>query len=190
MNLPLRYSPSGAVLSNSSGGELKPGEGMQLRLAEGYTVIGGTLQITTTPQTLGSVLGGGTVLVETLLEPSADLRYRASLSVDVGNSHVSTPGDVVLFIDTSVDGSTWVQQVDNAHAVGPGDGSMHCRLDMTMRLGSELSGGIPAGSPSLRVRGRIALVAAVTGVEVDSRGQTGGYDDFVGTCLLQLSEHF
>lgn len=163
---------------------------MTLRLAEGYTLIGGSLQITTTPQTLGSVLGGGTVLVETLPEPSPDLRYRASLSIDVGNSHTSTPGDVVLFIDSSIDGVNWVEQVNNAHAVGPNDGSMHCRLDMTMRLGSALTGGMPAAAPSLRVRGRIALVAAVTGVEVDSRGQTGSYDDFVGTCLLQLSEHF
>jgi len=190
MNLPIRYSPSGAVIANSDGGELKPGTGMMLRLSESYTVIGGSLQISTTPQTLGSVLGGGTVLVETLPEPSADLRYRASLSIDVGNSHTSTPGDVVLFIDTSVDGATWVEQVNNDHAVGPADGSMHCRLDMTMRLGGDLLGGMPAGSPSLRVRGRIALVAALTGVEVDSRGATGGYDDFVGTCLLQLSEHF
>lgn len=186
----LRYAPSGGPVQNAEGADLTPGAGMMLRLAEGYSVIGGSLQITTTPQTLGSVLGGGTVLVESLPAPAADLRYRASLSIDVGNSHTSTPGDVVLFIDSSVDGVNWVEQVNNSHAVGPADGSMHCRLDMTMRLGSELTGGLPATSAALRVRGRIALVAAVTGVEVDSRGSTGGYDDFVGTCLLQLSEHF
>lgn len=186
----LRYSPSGGIVQNDEGAPLAPGNGMLLRLAETYTPIGGTLQITTTPQTLGTVLDGGTVLVETLADPSPDLRYRASLSIDVGNSHTSTPGDVVLFIDSSVDGVSWVNQVNNAHAVGPNDGSMHCRLDMTMRLGSDLTGGMPAAAPSLRVRGRIALVAAVTGVEVDSRSSTGSYDDFVGTCLLQLSEHF
>jgi hypothetical protein len=193
----LRYSPSGGIVQNAEGAPLAPGAGMMLRLAEGYTAIGGTLQITTTPQTLGTVLGGGTVLVETLADPSPDLRYRASLSIDVMNNSTSTGADVVLFIDSSVDGVNWVEQVNNAHAVGAGSGpdgdeytGKHCRLDMTMRLGSALGGGMAAGAPSLRVRGRIAVVAEVTGAEVDSRGSTGPYDDFVGTCLLQLSEHF
>ncbi len=186
----LRYSPSGGIVENAEGGKLSPGAGMMIRLAEGYTTIGGTLQITTTPQTLGTVLGGGTVLVETLAAPSADLRYRASLSIDVDNSSTSTAGDVVLFLDTSVDGVNWVNQVSNAHGVGPLDSSMHCRLDMTMRLGSDLSGGMPAAAPSLRVRGRIALTATLVGVEVDSRLSTAGYNSFSGTCLLQLSEHF
>lgn len=196
-NPKLRYSPSGGIVQNEEGGGLAPGPGMMLRLAEGYTLIGGSLAITQTPQTLGTVLNGGTVLVETLPEPSPDLRYRASLTIDVGNSSTSTPADVVLFIDTSVDGSNWVNQVSNTHGVGAGSGvdgseftGMHCRLDMTMRLGGDLAGGMPAGAPSLRVRGRIAQVGEVVGAEVDSRGSSAGYDDFVGTCLLQLSEHF
>jgi len=193
----VRLSPSGPVIANEEGGELAPGAGMMLRLAEGYTHIGGSLAITQTPQTLGTVLNGGTVLVETLPEPSPDLRYRASLTIDVDNSSTSTAADVVLFIDTSVDGASWVNQVSNTHAVGAGSGvdgdqftGMHCRLDMTMRLGSDLTGGMPVGSPSLRVRGRIAQVGEVVGAEVDSRASSGPYNEFVGTCLLQLSEHF
>lgn len=184
-------------MQNAEGGDLSPGAGMMLRLEEGYTPIGGSLAITQTPQTLGTVLNGGTVLVESLPAPSPDLRYRASLSIDVSNSNTSTAADVVLFIDTSVDGTTWVNQVNNAHGVGAGSGvdgdqptEMHCRLDMTMRLGSDLSGGMPADAISLRVRGRIAQVGEVVGAEVDSRASSSGYTDLVGTCLLQLSEHF
>lgn len=193
----MRYATSGGLIKNSEGGDFSPGEGMLMRMAEGYTTIGGTLQLTTTPQTLGTTLDGGTVLIKTLTDPQADLRYRASLSVDVFNDNVGNTADVVLFIDTSVDGVNWVNQVNNTHACGAGSGAagdqstgMHCRLDMTMRLGSALVGGMPEGSPSLRVRGRIALIAAVTGAVVDSRISTAGYNDFVGTCLLQLSEHF
>jgi hypothetical protein len=194
----LRLATSGAVLKNAQGGYLDLGTGAMLRLAEGYTVVGGTLQITTTPQTLGSVLDGGTVLVQELDSPDANLRYRASLSVDVVNDNTSTSAEVVLFIDTSVDnGVTWDEQVNNSHFLGAGSGSagsaengMHCRLDMTMRLGSALVGGIPAETLALKVRGRIAVVGAVTGAEVDSRGSSASYNAFVGTCLLQLSEHF
>ncbi len=193
----LRYSPSGGIVQNANGGPFAPGDGAMLRLAEGYTVIGGSLAITQTPQTLGTLLGGGAVLVKTLVEPNPDLKYRASLTIDVSNSNTSTAADVVLFIDTSVDGSTWVNQVNNAHGVGAGSGvdgdqptEMHCRLDMTLIRGGDLGGGMPAGSPSLRVRGRIAQVGEVVGAEVDSRGSSAGYDDLVGTCLLQLSEHF
>lgn len=197
-NPALRYSPSGGIVQNAQGAPLVPGSGMMLRLAEGYSVIAGSLAITSTPQTLGSVLDGGTVLVETLPEPSPDLKYRASLTIDVVNNSTSTPADVVLFLDTSVDGTSWVEQVNNAHGVGAGtdvDGDAEsnfrqCRLDMTLRLGAALGGGMPAGAPSLRVRGRIAQVGEVVGVEVDSRGSSAGYMDLQGTCLLQLSEHF
>jgi len=182
------------VITNPEGGELAPGAGMMLRLSEGYTQVGGTALITQTPQTLGTVLGGGTVLVETLPAPSPNLRYRVSLAVDVTNTDTATAADVVLFLDTSVDGVNWIEQVNNARGVGATVGTdgndMHCRLDMTLRLGSDLIGGMPASAPSLRARGRIAQVGEVAGVIVDSRGSSGPYNDFVGTCLLQLSEHF
>lgn len=199
MNPKLRYATSGGLIQNAEGGDFAPGAGALMRLAEGYMVVGGTLQITTTPQTLGTLLDAGTVLIQTLDEPAENLRYRASLSVDVVNDNTTTSAEVVLFIDTSVDGgTTWTNQVNNSHFLGAGSGSagsaengMHCRLDMTMRLGSALSGGgVPDGSPSIKVRGRIALVGAVTGAEVDSRGASASYNAFVGTCLLQLSEHF
>jgi hypothetical protein len=193
----IRLSPSGPVVENSGGGPFEPGTGAMLRLAEGTTTIGGSLALSTDPLTIGTQLGGGTVLVETLLLPNAELNYRATLLLDVVNTNTNTVAEVQLFLDTSVDGTNWVEQVANVHVLGAGSGidgglasARQVRLDMTLRAGSALSGGMAADSPSLRVRGRIAVAAGGSSAVVNSDATSGSLEDLTGTALLQLSEHF
>lgn len=191
----IRLSPSGPVVENSNGGPFEPGTGAMLRLAEGYTTIGGSLQMSSVPNTIGTVLGGGTVLIQSLANPNPDLYYRATVFLDVLNTSTNQSAHVVLFIDTSADGSTWTEQAGNMHVVGAGSGidgglagPRQVRLDMTLKLGStiaELDGANP-----LRVRARIGLVTAVDGALVSSEASDGSFDDLVGTAYLSLSEHF
>lgn len=191
----LRQATSGGIIHNADRGTLEPGRGMMMRLAEGVTTIGGSLQISTTPQTLGTQLGAGVVLAQSLVNPQPGRYYRASVCIDVTNNNTTNVAEVVLFLDTSVDGAAFVERVFNLHLVNAGSGAAgnvdngrHCRLDMVLRLGSEL--GVEEGSQVLQLRSRIALVAAVADCEVDSRAASAGYSGAVGTCLLQLSEHF
>lgn len=194
----IRLSPSGPVVENSSGGPFEPGDGAMLRLSEGMTTIGGSLRILTTAQTIGTQLGGGTVLVATLANPKTNLRYRATVLLDVENTTTNSSADVQIFIDTSIDGgTTWVEEVANAHYVGAGSGvdgtirtPRQVRCDMTLRLGSALLSTMTATSPSLKVRARIGQAADVPLCLVDSRLLSGTEDALVGTALLQLSEHF
>jgi hypothetical protein len=195
----IRLSPSGPPILNAGGGPLQPGAGMQLRLAEGMTTIGGSLAIPSqgAPATIGTILGGGTVLVETLLAPNPLLNYRATLLLDVLNTQTNAAGSVQLFIDTSVDGSTWVEQVGNTHAVPAGSGvdgtlasGRQVRVDMTLRAGSALAGGMLSTAPSLRVRGRVCALAANGGLQVSSEAASGAFTNLVGTAILQLSECF
>lgn len=191
----MRQATSGGIIKNSEQGTLEPGRGMMMRLAEGLTTIGGDLQISTTPQTLGSQLGAGTVLVQSLTRPQPGRYYRATVCIDVTNNNTTSVAEVVLQLETSVDGAPFAVEVQNLHLVNAGSGAAgnvdngrHCRLDMVLRLGSDL--GVGENAEVLQVRAKIALVAAVVGCEVDSRETSAGYDDAVGTCLLQLSEHF
>jgi len=194
----IRISPSGPVVENSSGGPFEPGTGAMLRLSEGTTTIGGSLRILTTAQTIGTQLGGGTVLVATLDAPNPNLRYRATLLLDVQNTTTNASAEVQLFIDTSIDGgTTWVEEVANAHAVGQATGAAllgpetkQVRLDMTLRLGSALQSDMLATSPSLKVRARIGQVADVALCVVNSLATSGDETGLTGSVLLQLSEHF
>jgi hypothetical protein len=195
----IRLSPSGPPILNAGGGPLQPGTGMQLRLAEGMTTIGGSLTIPSqgAPATIGTILGGGTVLVETLLAPNPALNYRATLLLDVQNDQTNAAGSVQIFIDTSVDGSTWVEQVGNTHTVPAGSGvdgdrpsGRQIRVDMTLRAGSALVGGMLATAPSLRVRGRVCALNTNSGLQVSSEQTAGAFDNLVGSALLQLAECF
>lgn len=194
----LRNSPSGPVVKNSGGGPFEPGTGAMLRLSEGTTAIGGSLRILTTAQTIGTQLGGGTVLVAELAKPNPELNYRATLLLDVQNTTTNASAEVQLFIDTSVDGgATWVEEVANAHSIGQAGGSAllgpetkQVRLDMTLRLGKNLGGPVLANSPSLRVRGRVAQAADVALCVVSSLATSGEETGLTGSVLLQLTEHY
>lgn len=194
----IRISPSGPVVENSSGGPFEPGTGAMLRLSEGTTTIGGSLRILTTAQTIGTQLGGGTVLVATLDAPNPALRYRATVLLDVQNTSTNSSAEVQLFLDTSIDGgTTWVEEVANAHSIGQAGGAAllgpetkQIRLDMTLRLGSALGSDMTTVSPSLKVRARVAQAADTTLCVVSSLATSGEETGLTGSVLLQLSEHF
>lgn len=190
----LRQPPSGFIVKNEHGGTLIPAEGMPMRMHEGAVTIGGNLAITDVPKTLGTTLNG-TGLTQSLVNPRPNRYYRATVCVDVSNSNPDEGAQVVLFLQTSVDGSDFVTRAKNIHFVGAGSGDTgeidngrHCRLDMVMALGSDFD--VEEDSEVLQVRAQIALVGNVDGVEVDSRASSGPYNDAQGTCWLQLTELF
>jgi len=189
----MRQPPSGSVIKNSHDGSLAPGRGMMMRLAEQVVVVGGSQAITSTPQTLGTTLGG-VGLTQSLDKPQPGRYYRATVCIDVTNFNATEGAELVLSLDTSTDGEPFVTRVKNLHLLGAGSGEdgdidngRHCRLDMVLQLGSDL--GVVDGSDVLQVRAQIATVATVSGVEVDSRAASGPVTGAIGTCLLQLSEH-
>ncbi len=197
----LRLSPSGPVVENAEGGPLEFGTGAVLRLAEATTTVGGSLALTNVGQTIGTVLGGGTVMIASLLAPRADYRYRATVLVDVKSLAEVANAQCVLYLDTSADGLNWVERVVNAHEVGRSvdateiisSNARQVRLDLPMALGSAL--GVTGSSSSLRVRARIrktdnvAADSLLISSEVASAGTTP-VTGLIGTGYLSLSEHF
>lgn len=198
MTQAIRLSPSGPNISNANGGELTPGTGMMLRLAEASTTLNGAGQIPTAPTVLGTTLGSSQGLGLALNNPDPNLNYRASVLCEVANGSTNVPGEVQLFLETSVDGGTsWTEQVSNTHTVNstevaPGVTLARLiRLDMTQRLGSGL--GVTAAtkaSGSLQVRARIGATSGGGVVSVVSAVTPGGDTQSVGTTYSSLSEHF
>jgi hypothetical protein len=186
MTQAVRLSPSGPVISNSGGGPLTPGAGAQLRLVEAQCTIGGSLAVSTVPQVLGPTLGATSFSVA-LASPNVALNYRVTALLDVLNSSTNVTASAELYIDTSTDGNTWVEQASNTHLVGF-SGARQIRCDLTLKSGATL--GVVAGQASLIVRARIGASAGNPNLLAESAITPGGDGKSVGTVLLQLAELF
>lgn len=195
MTLPIRYSPSGAIIATLD-------TGARLRLAEATTPMTGTVDVPFPAGVIGAGgFGANPPLRVALTRPKATLRYRAKLSLDLTNVSTSNQGGVTLYLDTSLDGGgTWTNQAKNFHYVnanqGPDQSSYiegrYAECLMSMKLGSAL--GIDDSSPpaDVMVRSRAELSLGVVGnVQVSSLATSPGgspVTGLTGTLHLEIEE--
>ena len=198
--LPVRYSPSGAPITNGNGGDLVPGTGMRMRLTEANSTMGGSLAVPVTP-TIISPAGflDTSAIVLTLDLPKAGNRYRANLSLDFLNTTTIVESQIVLYLDTSIDaGVNWVNQAKVMHVLCGTAGQKQTRnmaIYLPMTLGSVL-GVVDGVTPtaSLKLRGRAGMPVGTFGdVLVNAPATSGGgapVTGLAGSIHMELEETF
>lgn len=204
MNLPVRYSPSGAVILNSGGAPLSFGSGARLRLTEALSVMGGSLSVPEVADVISpDGFGDPDALVLTLDAPKQHLQYRAKLSLDVVNTSTNVGAEVVLYLDTSIDGGTTytnrakvVHVIDAQNETG-GTNAEGRNMDVYLPLILGTSLGVDDSEPTatIKLRARANLpVGDTTKVLVSSLATSGGGGDAVsgltGTIHMELEECF
>lgn len=197
MNAAIRLSPSGPVVENANGGPLVPGSGMRLRLTETQFTMTGSLAIPASADTVGPAgFGASSQATLTLLEPNADLYYRANVELDVINTSTNTDGEVVLYLDTSVDGgTTWTNNVKTMHvsakALGNGTaGAVRASCKLLMTAGGSL-GVDDDHKVSIKLRARAQLPVGVpANTLVNSAATSGAVTGLSGSVYLSLEECF
>ncbi len=199
MTLPIRYAPSGAVISNNDGGGLKPGSGMRLRLVEAMTIMGGSLAVPAVAAVVGpDGFAVDTATVLTLDLPKDGLKYRAKLSLDLINTTTNVPAQVVLYLDTSLDGgTTWSNRARSMHVVSPDSltlqGARNCDIYLPLTLGGDLGIDDAVPTPSIKLRARANLPLGTAGdVVASSAAASGGTSvtSLNGTIHMELEECF
>jgi len=193
----IRLSPSGPVIENLDGGPLVPGTGMRVRLAETQFAMTGSLSVPLSPDTVGPAgFGASSQATLTLLEPNADLYYRASVELDVLNTSTNTDGEVVLFLDTSVDGgTTWSNVSKTMHVAAqafsaPRNGAVRCSCRLLLTKGSSL-GVDDSHNDSIKLRARAQLAVGIAANNlVNSAATSGSVTGLSGSVYLSLEECF
>lgn len=195
MSLPVRYSPSGAVIATFD-------SGARLRLTESSLVMGGSLAIPAVADVIGpDGFGDADALVLTLDKPKTLSKYRANLMLDIANSATNVGAQVVLYLDTSVDGgTTWTNRAKAMHkidALNEAGGvtlevrpaSVFLNLIEGGSLGVDDSAPTPTASLKIRARAN-APVGTIGQVFVDSLATSGGtpVTGCQGTIHMELEE--
>ena len=193
----IRLSPSGPIIGKAT----SFGPGARLRLTEATSVMGGSQSIPSTPDAV-SPDGFGTAnpLVLTLDAPKEKLNYRASLSLDVINTSTNEGGEVVLYLDVSLDGgTTFTNRAKNVHVINSTqpdetESQVEARpmqVWLPLTLGSAL--GISDATPpaSIKLRARANRVVGSSALLVSSRDTSGGSEPVSGlngTIHMELEE--
>lgn len=189
--LPIRYSPSGKVIAEI-------GTGMQLRLEETNSTMSGSLAVPAVADVISS--GGfgvsGSAIVLTLANPKEDNLYRAELSLDVQNTATNVEGQVVLYLDTSVDGgTTWTNRAKTAHLIDAETSSGESRqmqINLCLISGESLGvdDSVPTANLKIRARASLAQGSAAL-VLVNSPASSGGgspVTNLDGTIHMEFTE--
>jgi hypothetical protein len=189
---PIRLSPSGPIIGKGG----SPGPGARLRLAEAISTMGGTLIIPTVPDVIGpGGFGSSAALVLTLDNPKEVLQYRANLTLDVLNAATDSGGEVVLYLDVSVDGGTmYVNRAKNSHIINSTDTDVEARqmqVWLPLTLGTALGVSDATHPPSIKLRARAHRVLGTNDVTVNSSAASDGIPpvtDLNGTIHMELEE--
>lgn len=189
----IRLSPSGPVVGKAG----TPGPGARVRLTELTSVMGGTPTIPSVPDVISADgFGAPNALVLTLDSPKETLRYRANLALDVRNTATSPGGEVVLYLDVSIDGgATYTNRAKNVHAINLGAGGIEARqmqVWLPLVLGSALGIKDATTPASIKLRARAnQVVTGANEISVNSQSISGGTTpvaDLNGTIHMELEE--
>jgi hypothetical protein len=172
---PIRLSPSGPIIGKSA----TPGPGARIRLTEATSVMGGSQAIPTVPDVISpDGFGDPDALVLTLDAPKPDLHYRANLALDVINTSTNEGGEVVLYLDVSLDGGTsFTNHAKNVHVINSTVEDVEARqmqVWLPLTLGSDL--GISESTPpaSIKLRARANRVVGTSSLMVSSQATSEG----------------
>lgn len=202
MTLPIRYSPSGAVINNNNGGELTPGSGMRLRLTEAQSTMGGSLAVPAVADVISAAgFGDPAAIVLTLAAPKEGLQYRAKLSLDLVNTTTNDSTEVVLYLDTSSDGgAVYINRSKCMHKVTSGSTSQvtagaarNVDVYLPLTFGADLGVDDAAPTASLKLRARANMPLGTAGdLVVNSAAASGGTSvpGLQGTIHMELEECF
>ena len=188
----IRLSPSGPIIGKAT----SPGPGARIRLTEASTVMGGSQAIPTVPDVISpDGFGQLTALVLTLDAPKETLRYRANLALDVINSATTPGGEVVLYLDVSIDGgTTYTNRAADAHIINSTTTEVEARqmqVWLPLTLGSVLGISDATPPPSIKLRARANRVLGSSAVAVHSLGTSDGsppVPGLNGTIHMELEE--
>lgn len=187
----IRLSPSGPVVGVA-------GTGFRLRLDEANSPMTGSQAIPGTPTVIcPDGFANTDAIVLTLAAPTTDNNYRAMLELDVLNTSTNVEGEVVLYLDVSVDGGvTYANVAKNVHLIAPipagitGSTARAASLRLTQTAGVTL--GVVAGTPSIKLRARAQTVSGTAGsLLVSSLATSDGgtpVTNLVGTIHMELEE--
>lgn len=206
MSLPVRYSPSGSLINNDQGNPLTFGPGARLRLTEAQSSMGGSLAVPADPNA-GLIspdgFGDTDALVLTLNAPKQGYQYRARLSLDVANTSTNVGAEVVLYLDTSVDGgATYTNRAKSAHVIDAlneaGATTEEARsmdVYLPLILGSSLGVDDSEPTETIKLRARANLPVGTEGVVfvsalATSGGGGGAVSGLNGTIHMELEECF
>jgi hypothetical protein len=191
-DVPIRLSPSGPVIGKAG----SSGAGARVRLTEATSVMGGSQAIPTAPEVIGpDGFGAPAAMVLTLDAPKEALHYRANLALDVINSSTNVGGEVVLWLDVSIDGgASYTNRARNAHIINSSDTAVEARqmqVWLPLTLGSAL--GISDATPpaSIKLRARANQVLGLSDLEVSSLATSDGTSPvtgLTGTIHMELEE--
>lgn len=177
MSLPIRYSPSGAVIATMD-------SGARLRLVEANSTMGGSLAVPAVADVISpDGFGDVDALVLTLQTPKESCKYRAELSLDVYNTATNVEAEIVLYLDTSVDGGTvWTNRCKTSHLIDAlneaGATTKEARsvqANLVLISGESLGvdDSVPTASIKLRARASLPLGTGAS-VLVSSLASSGG----------------
>lgn len=189
---PIRLSPSGPIIGKGT----SSGPGARIRLTEAVSVMGGSQAIPTVPDVIGpDGFGAPAALVLTLDAPKEKLSYRANLSLDVINSSTGDAGEVVLYLDVSLDGgANFVNRAKNAHSIDTTYFHAEARpmqVWLPLTLGSALGISDATPPPSIKLRARAQRVLGSESLMVNSQATSGGgspITELNGTIHMELEE--
>ncbi len=199
----VRLAPSGPPILNTGGGPLSFGPGARLRLAEAVSTMSGSLAVPAAADVIAPDGFGQTdAIVLTLDAPKEALSYRANLTLDLQNTSTDSEGQVVLYLDVSVDGgATYTNRAKNVHLLGPvhpslteGVEARQAEVAMPLILGSALGVSDAVPTPSIKLRARASLPLGAAGLvrvsSLDTSAGTTPVTGLNGTIHLELSECF
>ena len=189
---PIRLSPSGPIIGKAG----SPGPGARVRLTEASSVMGGSQAIPTDPDVISpDGFGAPAALVLTLDAPKEALHYRANLTLDVTNDSTSPGGEVVLYLDVSIDGgTTYTNRAKNAHHINATTTAREARqmqVWLPLTLGSALGVSDAAPPSSIKLRARANQVVGAIPTLVNSLATSDGAAPVAGlngTIHMELEE--
>ena len=188
---PIRLSPSGPIIGKGA----TPGPGARIRLTEATSPMGGSQAIPSTPDAIGPDGFGMPALVLTLDAPKPNLRSRANLALDVINTSTNEGGEVVLYLDVSIDGgTTFTNRAKNVHVINYTVTDVEARqmqVWFPLTLGSDLGISETAPPANIKLRARANRAVGTSSLMVSSMATSDGdspVSDLNGSIHMELEE--